>query len=109
MTFKVVHADQRNAEGIGQGFPEAHTHEEGPGEAGPPRDCNGMEVGPGDPGLPHRLSDHDLDRFHVAASSQLWNDATESSMDVVLGIHHARGDLVGTTPDSGGGFIAGRL
>ncbi len=107
---EVVDAVQGLVEVRRERFGCRDTDDEGPHQAGPSRDGDGVDVGQIDVGLLRRAPNRGDEGRQVCAAGDLWDDSTEADVEI-----DGAGDLVGqelTAPDDAdaclvaGGFDA---
>ena len=109
VTFEVVHADERQAAGIGDGLGHGAPDQEAADQSRPLGDREPVELGQaqaGDLERPPHDRPHDLE---MPPRRQLGHDAAIRCMDVVLGGHDAREHLAAAVEDRGGRLVTGGL
>ena len=84
MTFKMIDADQREREPIGQPFGVIESDQKRTGEAGSLCDGDGTKVKPGEMGFGQRGLDNPVNGTQMGACGQLRHHAAESAMPRVM-------------------------
>ena len=79
-----MHADQRLAQAVGQGFRKAQTNQKRADESRTLRDANEVQVAQRDASLLQRGFNHGPDVFRMTAAGQFRNHAPIGRVDAVL-------------------------
>lgn len=106
MAFQVAYADDRNIQGIGQGFGIVDSHKECTDQTGALSDGNAGKILPAEACLPQRLAGNLFNRFDMGTGSKLGHDAAESLMHSMLRGNNVRENGPVRCQDRGGSFIA---